>query len=245
MYWELWDIKSKNLVETFDTEDEAIQGVRDLLSVNRPDLVDDLVLGAMYDEDEPEESPLPPTLSGESLSARLAEALPVDDATHAVHEKIRRWLTEEGWRVDDLSKPGWPLNIRVTVDGGQSVDIFQHETIFGRVTLSQGWIFDPEFRSKFSKLPDSTQRSVIYNIYRDVLTAGLDLIRLDASLTEMKYGSFIYFDGLTKETLMQRVLHIVRMHHLTMRTFGWGFAEAGQTVPLNIMDYLPPQTAAS
>jgi hypothetical protein len=29
----------------------------------------------------------------------------VDEATRAVHERIRKWLAEEGWRVEDLPVP--------------------------------------------------------------------------------------------------------------------------------------------
>lgn len=34
MSYELWDTETRNLVETFETEDEALAAVRDLVAVN-------------------------------------------------------------------------------------------------------------------------------------------------------------------------------------------------------------------
>ena len=34
MFYELWDVRSGNIINTYDTEDEALQVVRTLLSLN-------------------------------------------------------------------------------------------------------------------------------------------------------------------------------------------------------------------
>ncbi len=67
MHYQLWDVDSGNLIETFPSEAEAIQGVRELLAVNAPDLAQSLALGAMYDEGEPGTRDLPPVLEGDEL----------------------------------------------------------------------------------------------------------------------------------------------------------------------------------
>ena len=45
MIYDLWDVESGNLIETFETEREALVAVCELLAVNTPDYADALSLG--------------------------------------------------------------------------------------------------------------------------------------------------------------------------------------------------------
>ena len=51
MFYELWDIRSGNIVNTYDTEDEALRVVRDLLALNGPEYGRALTL-CFEDDDE-------------------------------------------------------------------------------------------------------------------------------------------------------------------------------------------------
>jgi hypothetical protein len=44
MYYELWDVVSRNLLADFDTEEQALTAVRDLLAINPPEMADELML---------------------------------------------------------------------------------------------------------------------------------------------------------------------------------------------------------
>jgi hypothetical protein len=44
MHYELWDTVSRNLLDDFDTEAEALATIRALLAINEPDMADDLAL---------------------------------------------------------------------------------------------------------------------------------------------------------------------------------------------------------
>ena len=63
MHWELWDTKSGNLIEDFDTVEEGLRGARDVLAVNPPDFAEYLALGAVSDGGESDPTELPPVLS--------------------------------------------------------------------------------------------------------------------------------------------------------------------------------------
>src|SRR5687768_5757419 len=119
MHWELWDTGSANLVEEFDTEAEALQGVREILAVNRTGYIDVLALGAMYDEGDPRDAELPPVLAGADLQSRLAEIAQteVTAAARSVHNRIRRWLAEEGWAFEEVPDPKTHFNFRVSLLG--------------------------------------------------------------------------------------------------------------------------------
>jgi hypothetical protein len=44
MRYELWDLTSRNLLDDFDTESEALKAVRDLLAINEPNMAGELML---------------------------------------------------------------------------------------------------------------------------------------------------------------------------------------------------------
>jgi hypothetical protein len=321
MHWQLWDTESNNLVEEFATEDEALRGVRELLTVNRPDYLNFLTLGAMYDEGEPHDVELPPVLEGDELRARLTATAPrtaamrplrvtitdkdalralswkavqayldaagwrqvedipgtslvyqhtdqngrlweiivllrddladyvsrmadavttlarvedrseldvyadlhalgtssaqdtnghvraVDGAMRAVHDRIRRWLAEENWTVEDVPDPEAVFNVMVTLQGGPRVNIYQRRDHPDHITIAQRWGFVDPFRSDFEKIPKDAQEDVISDIYRDVLMVGVEFGGLAVPLKEMWFNVFVYFDG--SPSLLVKTLAVV------------------------------------
>jgi hypothetical protein len=220
MHWELWDNDTANLVDTFETEDEALQGVRDLLAVNTPDYVEELSLGAMYDEGESPDVELPPVLNGEILKARLAEMTQdaAADASRAVHEQIRKWLAEENWHVEDVPVPPESFNVVALQRDGRAVNIFQGNDHLDHVTLSLRGLHDLGIRQVISRLPESDLRDVLWTIYRDVSMMGVECYGLDTPVNEMVLRTSLYFDGLSKDVLMQRIHLVNRAYRLAIRT---------------------------
>lgn len=71
MIYELWDIKSGNLLEEFDSEAEALEAIRGYQDANGPDLLDDLVLNPVPSTGLIGATDLPPVLKGMDLLRRL------------------------------------------------------------------------------------------------------------------------------------------------------------------------------
>lgn len=68
MHYALWDYRTSNIIDIFQTEGEALAVVRDLLAEGWG--AGELGLGLDYDEDEPETAELPLVLSGTALAER-------------------------------------------------------------------------------------------------------------------------------------------------------------------------------
>lgn len=79
MFYELWDVKSGNIINTYDTEDEALTIVRDLVAINGPEYAVALALGL---EDDEENTTL--VAKGAELARRAQHATPgvQDQVTH-------------------------------------------------------------------------------------------------------------------------------------------------------------------
>ena len=96
MTYELWDTKGSNLLERFASEDEAMAAVREYLEVNGPDMIRDLVLGAVPETGLADATDLPPVVEGESLLARVLPASSAPKAAAVVH-------TAHGPRIDSVT----------------------------------------------------------------------------------------------------------------------------------------------
>jgi hypothetical protein len=230
MHWELWDRRSANLIEEFGSEEEALQGVRDMLAVNSPDLVDEISLGAMYDEGEPRDVELPPVLRDEALKARLGEIAQeeVADAAHKVHARIRKWLAEEGWHIDEIPVPPDSFNVVALRDNGQAVNIFQPTDVLDCIALSLRWSYD-RVRQLIGEISDNKLNDVKWAIYRDSSIMGVDIYDTRDSSADMILRTHVYFDGLTKDSLMQRIQLVNRAYSLAMRTSVRAQEEAGRS----------------
>ncbi len=69
--YELWDTRSKNLLEEFDSESEALEAVRGYLDANNPELLDDLLVNPVSDAEVVGASGRLPVLRGDALRARI------------------------------------------------------------------------------------------------------------------------------------------------------------------------------
>jgi hypothetical protein len=166
----------------------------------------------------------------------------VDDAGRAVHERIRRWLAEENWDVRDVPDPLASFNVMATLKGGPNVNIFQLKDHADHLTLSQRWVFDERLRSDVSKLAVKVQKDIVWNIYRDVSMMGVEFSGFKIPPSDMAFFAYVYFDGLTKDILVQRVLLTIRALHLAIRTFMRAFEEHNQSVDAaaSLLRVVPP-----
>lgn len=222
MYWELWDLKSKSLVEEFATEDEALQAIREILALTGEDLVNVLALVSMYDEGEPREVELPPALKSDALRARLAESASppvVGDAVCAMHERIREWLTQEGWRLEDIQTPGAVFHVLATQRNDGAVTVAQDESALDRVVILRSWYYDEPVKSLLQHLAESDLNDLVWNVYRDTSIMGVDFHGIDTPTSGMFFQTYVYSDGLTKDTFMHRVHLTNRAFMLALRTF--------------------------
>jgi len=71
MMFELWHIPSRNLLEDFETESEALDAVREYVDANDVGMLRELSLGAVPTDASELGQDLPPTLAGDALAQRI------------------------------------------------------------------------------------------------------------------------------------------------------------------------------
>ena len=91
MTYELWDTRSGNLLEEFESHAEALAAVRGYLRTNGPEMVRDLVLGAVPSTGLSGAADLPPILDGDALLQCVSDdaqtAAPLSGAAGAAKRK--------------------------------------------------------------------------------------------------------------------------------------------------------------
>jgi len=187
-----------------------------IVDVDEPDEVLDLVLDRVVElliEDAlpivviPVRTPERRAAMLDAASREIPRAMP---PANDVHEKIRRWLAQEGWSVRDVDDPRSSFNVMVALKGTPGINIFQLHDHVDHITLSEHWVYPGDVRLLLGRLSDEQLREVVWNIYRDVSMMGIEFLGFDTPSTEMTLRSYVYFDGLTKDALVQRILMTIR-----------------------------------
>ena len=142
----------------------------------------------------------------------------VDDAARAVHERIRKWLAEEGWQIEEVVHPEANFNIVVTLQNGILIHLFQRKDHLDHITFSRHWLYDEVFRSAIERLSKDEQRDLVWTVFRDISVMGVDFAGHDTPTTEMTLRTYLYFDALTKDALIQRIRLMIRAIELAVRT---------------------------
>ena len=71
MMYELWHLTSRNLLEDFETETEALDAVREYVAANDVGMLKELSLSAVPTSASEVGRALPPTLAGQALAERV------------------------------------------------------------------------------------------------------------------------------------------------------------------------------
>jgi len=168
-----------------------------------------------------------------------------DDATRAMHERIRKWLVEEGWHVRDIDHAESSLNIMVTLKSQQEINIYQLKEHLDHLTLHIHLTFGEDDLNEISQIPEDSRREIGWDIFQEVSIMGVEIAPLNTQLSEMRFLTYIYFDGLTKDTLIQRILLVLRAASLSVHTIARGFARAGRSAEAmsNLLRLVPREHA--
>jgi len=128
-----------------------------ILDLDEPDEVFDLVIDRTMELLIEDDLPIYviPVRTPERRAAMRARTPVIGSALlpdESVHERIRRWLAEEGWDVRDVPDPESSFNVMVTLQTGQSINIFQREEHIDHITFHEHLVLDERFRSDLERL---------------------------------------------------------------------------------------------
>jgi len=163
-------------------------------------------------------------------------------AARRAHERIRKWLVEEGWRVEDHPDPNVMLKVDVALGNGQSVSLIHEIQYPHHITIAKELVFGEEFQVAFSTLTRDIQRDTFWSIHRDLCIMGVEFDGPGAPPDRMRYYTAVFLDGLNKDTLIQRISLVQRAVALTIWTLDRGFEDGGRSAEATkeLLKFVPP-----
>lgn len=105
MMYELWHLASRNLLEDFETEAEALDAVREYIAANDAGMLSELSLSAVPTSASEAGRALPPTLAGEALAERV-------QLSQRGHESGGAAIGGGEGRAADIMDAHGPTNVR-------------------------------------------------------------------------------------------------------------------------------------
>jgi hypothetical protein len=204
-----------------------------IMDLDEPDEVLDLVLDRTVDLLVEDDLPIYviPVRTPERRAAMHARTSVIGSALlpdESVHERIRRWLAEEGWQVRDNPDPNALFNLTVTLPDGRNINVAQLKSGPSMIIIVTGLTFPTEFYSDFQQLQPQAQRDMVWDVQRDLAMIGVESVGLSIPPTSLRYSVSVYLDGLTQDTLIQRFQLVSRALLLSVQTFIRGFERAGR-----------------
>lgn len=221
MHWELWDTGSGNLIESFSSEEDGLMGIRELLAINEPSFIDDLALGAVWDECESAANPLPPTLEGEALVARLRapadgavhpEAAPPADGSPLLQtpDQIGVWASILGYHVDRMDDPNAVFNLAVREPEGLAVHVAQMRGREDLILIAGSVAFDDANSARLQRLAPDRRAAFLWELRLELLKMGVQFYGIELPIHRVGISAPIYEDGLTRDAFVERLFRVKR-----------------------------------
>lgn len=127
------------------------------------------------------------------------------DSVDDVQNKVRQWIQEEGWDLEARRGKGirWLCVVKA---GDKVINLAQQSTSQDRIDISARFVLSSD--SPFLYLPKSARDSVVFNIGLALTVMNLEWGGMTGDPGEVVISSPIYYDGLTKNSLVKEMIKV-------------------------------------
>jgi hypothetical protein len=135
--------------------------------------------------------------------------LAISEVIADTHDRIKSWLTEEGLFKEELQSKGLYIQIMAEFPrgSGRHLSLVQprdHEdmiVVFSRIVLAD------VHQKAFSALPQKKKEQLLWQMRYDLLfqESSFEIEPNGADMRSIRFTREIYYDGLTKNKLMEAV----------------------------------------
>jgi hypothetical protein len=139
----------------------------------------------------------------------------------AVKEKIQRWLSEEGYVIEMSNDPNSYFNGAIKVSGKYFVNVIITNDSPDLIMIGTAAVFDQQDMRLFAYLKPDLKRNFINDLESMMLQIGVSYQFEPArdNVQRVMMQVPIYFDGLTKHSLMIGILQLTRTLQACMLRF--------------------------
>jgi hypothetical protein len=129
----------------------------------------------------------------------------------AIRDRVQKWLTEEGWKVEARTVAGAQWHFAAIDPGRRLLNIRQRTGKFDQVSILGGVRLSEAEQARFDALPEERQQAFVWEVRFDLLRMNLDFANIDLPLGAMRVTQDAYFDGgLSKDAFFNKLEDVRR-----------------------------------
>jgi hypothetical protein len=143
-----------------------------------------------------------------------------------VKSNIQKWLLEDGYKIESQPNQDTLFRFVATDRTGIKTIIVQPKLMLDQIVIGAGIQFDNAQQSALQTLENKNRLDFLWDLRFGLLNLDVGFNGVAMPLKGIEITKTIYYDGLTKDALLQRVSNIKRAVIFTMWTFDRKFGEA-------------------
>ena len=121
-----------------------------------------------------------------------------------VQERIQGWLVEENYAVKVQEDPKAYFVIAAQHPAGIGLAVGQEIGKKDRLLIQGGLNFDEDTRSRLRNLPEKDRENLLWDIRFSLINIGVQFVIVNGKLpTAIQISKLLYYDGLSKDRLME------------------------------------------
>jgi hypothetical protein len=134
-------------------------------------------------------------------------SFPLADPSLEVREKVSNWLRSDGWMVQETPSPdlAWMLVAR---KDGPPLLVGQSSESLDCVLLRYQIDFSQDHRNRLSALSKADRTQFVWDLVTQINHTGVEFVLDDPVPKSVLLTVVIYYDGLTKDRFMQRLIRL-------------------------------------
>lgn len=146
--------------------------------------------------------------------------------TEKVKNNIQKWLLEDGYQIELQPDKNSLFRFIATDMIGIKTLIFQPNLMTDQILVAAGINFDDNQQNLFQTLENKDRVDFLWDLRFGLLNLDVGFNGITVPLKGIEISKPIYYDGLTKDALLQKLTTVKRGVLFTMWTFDRKFGEA-------------------
>jgi hypothetical protein len=151
--------------------------------------------------------------------------MPENSECEKVKTNIQKWLLEEGFKIQSQLNTKTLFDFLATDANGVKSRIIQPTLKLDQVMIVCGVSIDENQQSTLLAMENKKRLTFLWNLRFGLLDLGVQFSSITAPLKLLEISKSIYYDGLTKDAFMEKLLEVRNAVLFVFWTFDREFGE--------------------
>jgi hypothetical protein len=152
--------------------------------------------------------------------------MPESPETEKAKSNIQKWLLEDGYKIESQPNQNTLFRFVITDISGIKTIVAQPTLSLDQIVIGAGINFDDTQQNLLQTLENKERLDFLWDLRFGLLNLNVGFLGVSLPLKGIEISKPIYYDGLTKDALLQKISEVKRAVIFVMWTFDRKFGEA-------------------